>query len=59
MQRLLENSYTDMSSFLALSTEGWGDVTGQIDVNVITLDDYCRGAGIDRVDVLKTRHAGL
>ena len=58
VQRLFENSYTDMSSFLALSTEGWGEVTGQTDVHLITLDDYCRRAGIDRVDVLKTDTQG-
>ena len=30
-----------------------GTITGEVDVSVITLDDYCSELGIARVDLLK------
>src|SRR5437016_4307825 len=41
VRRFLENDHSDMSSFLPGSDQGWGTITGEFDVSVITLDDYC------------------
>lgn len=49
----IENTVSDMSSFLSPGSEAWGSVARTIEVEVITLDDFCQGQGIQTVDVLK------
>lgn len=50
---LIENEFTDMSSFLRPSTAAWGTVVAETEVEVITVDSYCADHGIDRIDLLK------
>jgi FkbM family methyltransferase len=50
---LIENEYTDMSSFLRPSTAAWGAVVAETEVEVTTVDGYCAEHGIDRIDLLK------
>jgi FkbM family methyltransferase len=50
---LIENEFTDMSSFLRPSTAAWGEIVAETDVEVTTVDSYCAERGIDRIDLLK------
>jgi FkbM family methyltransferase len=50
---LIENSQSEMSSFLPLGPSGWGTELRRTPVPVVTLDDYCASKGIDVIDVLK------
>lgn len=50
---LIENSQSEMSSFLPLGRSGWGREIRRTPVQVVALDDYCARQGIDRIDVLK------
>lgn len=54
-----ENSHHDMSSFLPLSTCGWGEVEKETRVPVRTVDEFCETEGIERIDVLKTDTQGF
>lgn len=56
---LLENSQTDMSSFLAPAEESWGRTIAQTPVDIVTLDQYCESQGIARVDLLKSDTQGF
>ena len=58
IQRFFEYDDSQMSSVLAGGPEGWGTMTGEFDVSVITLDDYCSELGIERVDLLKSDTQG-
>jgi FkbM family methyltransferase len=51
--QLQENTSSDMSSFLPLDKDAWGRIEKQTTVQVATLDDYCAGHDIPRVDLLK------
>lgn len=57
-QRFFENAHSDMSSFLARGPEGWGAVTDEFDVSVVSLDDYCSELSIERIDLLKSDTQG-
>ena len=50
--RFFEYDDSQMSSFLAGGPAGWGTITDEVDVPVITLDDYCSELGIHRGDLL-------
>jgi FkbM family methyltransferase len=54
-----ENRYSDMSSFLPLGPEGWGQVRGKIAVPVVTVDGYCGENAVSRIDVLKIDTQGF
>jgi FkbM family methyltransferase len=54
-----ENSASDMSSFLPLGSEGWGEVEGKIAVPVVTVDSYCRRNGLSSIDILKIDTQGF
>ena len=51
--RFFEYDDSQMSSFLSGGPAGRGTITDEVDVSVITLDDYCSELGIARVDLLK------
>jgi FkbM family methyltransferase len=55
----LENSHSDMSSFLPLSEFGWGEVTKETSVEVKTLDQFCRDENIEQIDILKSDTQGF
>lgn len=55
---LLENSQSDMSSFLPLAEESWGSTVAETPVDVVTLDDYCAEHDITRIDLLKSDTQG-
>lgn len=57
-RELLENRVSDMSSFLELSTAGWGQVDRKTPVAVRTLDDFCREQSIETIDILKSDTQG-
>jgi FkbM family methyltransferase len=51
---LFESSNSAWSSFLQPTIRGAKDsIVGETEIAVITLDDYCRSARIDRIDLLK------
>jgi len=53
-----ENKYSDMSSFLKPGEICWGEVVGETEVPVITLDGYCADKNISHISVLKTDTQG-
>lgn len=55
----LENSRTEMSSFLPLGPDGWGKIVNKVPVEIITLDDYCAKKQIPYLNVLKVDTQGL
>jgi hypothetical protein len=48
-----------MSSFLELGKESWGTVTARREVEVDTVDDYCSGASVTHIDILKSDTQGF
>jgi len=56
---LLENSASDMSSFLPLGDTGWGTVERQTSVDVKTVDQVCAEAGVRQIDILKSDTQGF
>lgn len=58
-QTLLENSNSDMSSFLPLGPQGWGAVQDRKQVQVSTVDAYCRDQSISGIDLLKSDTQGF
>ena len=57
-QTFPENTESDMSSFLELSTTGWGEVTKESLVEVITVDRFLEDQNIAYVDILKSDTQG-
>ena len=57
-QTFYENTNPDMSSFLTLSTTGWGEVKGQSLVEVTTVDSFFETNRIAHVDILKSDTQG-
>ncbi len=55
---LLENTFSDMSSFLAPGPTGWGEVAQTTTVPVMTLDAFADREGIERIHVLKSDTQG-
>jgi FkbM family methyltransferase len=55
----LENSHSDMSSFLTPSEFGWGEVTKETLVEVKTLDQFCHDENIEQIDILKSDTQGF
>jgi FkbM family methyltransferase len=55
----LDNDHDDMSSFLEPSVTAWGEIRDRYPVEMITLDDYCRTHGIERIDILKIDTQGF
>jgi FkbM family methyltransferase len=57
-QMFQENTNSDMSSFLSLSTTGWGEVTRQTVVEMTTVDRFLESKSISHVDILKSDTQG-
>ena len=57
-QLFLENSNSDMSSFLELSQFGWGKIEGEIWLDLETIDGFCSTRNIEYIDVLKSDTQG-
>jgi FkbM family methyltransferase len=55
----IENTNSDMSSFLELGPEGWGGVIQRIKVPVTTVDDYSAERGIEHIHLLKIDTQGF
>ena len=53
LQRFNENAFSSMSSFLPSTVETWGDIKKRSEVNVQTLDLFCRDNNICNIDLLK------
>jgi FkbM family methyltransferase len=53
-----ENAQSVMSSILKLGKDGWGTIISRSNVDVITVDEYCRQNKIDHIDVLKSDTQG-
>jgi FkbM family methyltransferase len=54
----LENTQSDMSSFLQLSETGWGSIHKQSIVDVMTIDRFLTVHQINHVDILKSDTQG-
>ena len=57
-QTFLENTNSDMSSFLELHKDGWGSVATRETVEVTTVDEFLTAREIDHVDILKSDTQG-
>jgi FkbM family methyltransferase len=55
---LLENERPQNSSFYAMGPFCTGAVRGETQVEVVTIDQYCRTGGIERIDLLKSDTQG-
>jgi FkbM family methyltransferase len=58
LERLVEYEDSATSSFLPADEDGGGTVIREVEVPVITLDDYCSESGIEWVDLLKSDTQG-
>jgi FkbM family methyltransferase len=56
---LLENSHSVMSSFLELGQDGWGDIRSRTQIDITTVDDFCKVNGINVIDILKSDTQGF
>ena len=54
-----ENSSGDMSSFLELGTDGWGEIVRHTNVKVRTIDNFCAEQAISCIDILKIDTQGF
>ncbi len=59
LQIFFENSSTDMSSFLSLGPDGWGQISSQREIEVSTVDRYCSQHEIAFIDLLKSDTQGF
>lgn len=57
-QAFLENTNSDMSSFLELKSDGWGAVQRREMVEVMTVDRFLAAQAIESVDILKSDTQG-
>ncbi len=55
----LENSHSDMSSFLPLGEFGWGEITKKTLVKVKTIDQFCHDESVEKIDILKSDTQGF
>lgn len=55
---LNENKASVMNSLLELGESGWGEVEKRTEVDIRTIDDFCREQNIQRVDALKSDAQG-
>lgn len=58
-KELLENSHSDMSSFLPLAEFGWGEIKTRTIVPVSTIDQFCNENNIKHIDILKIDTQGF
>lgn len=56
---LQENSYSNMSSLLALDDLGWGTIIRQTPIEIKTVDQVCLENEIDMLDILKIDTQGF
>ena len=47
------NCSSEMSSFLQLGKDGWGNITSEILVETDTIDNFCEKRSIEHIDLLK------
>jgi FkbM family methyltransferase len=55
----IENTSSDMSSFLEPGIDCWGAVKERVQVKLRTLDDYCAERGVGHIDILKSDTQGF
>ncbi|EDY17259.1 methyltransferase FkbM family [Chthoniobacter flavus Ellin428] len=53
-----ENTHSDMSSFLELSSTGWGKIINKSTVDMVTIDKFMEDQKIPSVDILKSDTQG-
>jgi len=56
---LNENNQQNMSSFLEIGNDGWGEIDHKTKVPIITVDEFCEDHNIERIDVLKIDTQGF
>ena len=56
---LHENSISALTSFLRQGEACWGEVVNEIQVDMRSVDSYCRDFGITHIDVLKSDTQGF
>jgi FkbM family methyltransferase len=59
IRELVENTHSDMSSFLEPGPECWGEVKARRPTRISTLDQYGKLKAIERIDILKTDTQGF
>lgn len=58
-QIFFENSLSDMSSFLPLGPDDWGQISNRREIEVSTVDRYCSQHEIRFIDLLKSDTQGF
>jgi FkbM family methyltransferase len=53
------NSCSDMSSFLPLGKDGWGEIRQEVSLELKTLDEYCEEKRITKINILKSDTQGF
>jgi FkbM family methyltransferase len=56
--RLIENSISQLSSFFGPGAASWGEVVGESEAEVWTVDEFRESRGLGRISVLKTDTQG-
>lgn len=56
---LNENTHQNMSSFLEMGRDGWGNINHKTSVPVTTIDEFCKEQKIASIDVLKIDTQGF
>jgi len=59
VKTLIQNSHSDLSSFLEPGADWWGSIDQRRQVEVWTLDEYAERNGISHIDILKTDTQGF
>jgi FkbM family methyltransferase len=57
-RQFYEGEFTESSSFLPFDQTSRGQVADRVETPITSVDDYCRGLGIDQVDILKSDTQG-
>jgi FkbM family methyltransferase len=55
----VENTRSEMSSFLEPGEECWGSVTKRTQIRIDTVDEYCARSGVEHIDILKCDAQGF
>jgi FkbM family methyltransferase len=56
---LIENADPGMSSLLEVDQDCWGKVTGRCEVEIDTVDNYCKQKSVTHIDILKSDTQGF
>jgi FkbM family methyltransferase len=59
VKEFFENKFSTMSSFLHLGKDGWGEVIEKKEIQLTSIDQFCRKENISRINILKSDTQGF